>query len=164
MPLVKALAFTDPTLAGMIVVYTDKAEKQLKSQGIASLTGMLTGTGDGEGKSGGLFSGIGNFFSAFTSGQGGNLFGEFFKNIGQGKVSLMSILGLMGAGWLIFGRFGWLGKIFGAILGMSILGGNVSLGNVLGQEKSQTPTLSAAEGIQQVNNPENQTAVIRRGR
>lgn len=30
--ILKAAAQTDPTLAGMIVLYTDKAEKQLKSQ------------------------------------------------------------------------------------------------------------------------------------
>lgn len=36
----------------------------------------------------------------------------------------MSLLGLVASSLLVFGRFGWLGKIAGAVLGMMLIGNN----------------------------------------
>lgn len=70
------------------------------------------------------WGGIGQFFSNLTSGNGANMFGNLFSNIFNGKVSMMSMLGLVASALLIFGRFGWLGKIAGALLGMLLIGNN----------------------------------------
>lgn len=68
--------------------------------------------------------GIKSFISNITGGEGLNMFGNFFKNIFSGNVSGMSFVGLLAAGLLTFGRFGWLGKIAGALLGMTMIGNN----------------------------------------
>lgn len=70
------------------------------------------------------WGGIGQFFSNLTSGNGANMFGNLFNNIFSGKVSMMSMLGLVASALLIFGRFGWLGKIAGVLLGMLLIGNN----------------------------------------
>ena len=59
-----------------------------------------------------------------TSGNGTGMFGNLFSNIFNGRVSMMSMLGLVASALLIFGRFGWLGKIAGALLGMLLIGNN----------------------------------------
>ena len=60
------------------------------------------------------------------------MFGNFFRNLGQGNVSGLSIAGLVAAAFLIFGRFGWLGVKFGAIsgteLGVLLVGMAVAFG------------------------------------
>mgnify|MGYP000028387351 CR=1 FL=1 len=42
-------------------------------------------------------------------------------------MSGLSIAGLVAAAFLIFGRFGWLGKIAGAFLGMMLIGNNAGV-------------------------------------
>lgn len=68
--------------------------------------------------------GIKSFINNITGGEGLNMFGNFFRNIFSGKVSGMSFIGLLAAGVLTFCRFGWLGKIAGALLGMTMIGNN----------------------------------------
>lgn len=58
------------------------------------------------------------------------MFGNFFSNIGKGNVSGLSIVGLLAAGLMIFGRFGWLGKIGGALLAMMLIGNNSRVAQV----------------------------------
>ena len=70
------------------------------------------------------FGGISEFLKNIFGGNGTNMFGNFFSNIGKGNVSGLSIVGLLAAGLMIFGRFGWLGKIGGALLGMMLIGNN----------------------------------------
>jgi len=77
--------------------------------------------------------GIKSFISNITGGEGFSMFGNFFKNIGNGNVSGMSIIGLLAAGMLTFGRFGWLGKIAGALLGMMMIGNN----SIVSEQKQQ---------------------------
>lgn len=81
--------------------------------------------------------GIKDFLGNITGGHGLDMFGNFFGNIGKGNVSGMSFIGLLAAGMLTFGRFGWLGKIAGAMLGMSLIGNNSHL----------TPSLSNKETL-----------------
>lgn len=71
--------------------------------------------------------GVSNFLQQASSGGGMNMFGNFFRNLGRGNVSGLSIAGLVAAAFLIFGRFGWLGKIAGAFLGMMLIGNNAGV-------------------------------------
>lgn len=90
------------------------------------------------------WSGISNFLRGMFSGNGGNMIGNFFSNLGNGNVSGLSIAGLLVSALLVFGRFGWLGKIAGAVLGMMMIGNNVNMGQVLGGQR-QTPQVAQAE-------------------
>lgn len=72
----------------------------------------------------GLFSGISEFMRNICGGHGTDMLGNFFSNIGKGNVSGLGIVGLLAAGMMIFGRFGWLGKIGGALLAMMLIGNN----------------------------------------
>lgn len=83
---------------------------------------------------GGGLNGVKNFFQGLLSGNGGNMLGHFFSNLSSGQVSGLGIAGLIGAALLIFGRFGWFGKIAGALLGMFVIGNNFSLKNTAGGE------------------------------
>jgi hypothetical protein len=116
---------------------------------------VMTGTVDGVGKvvtgagnlvedAGNMLSGsnnsmggLGNFFQGLFSGNGLGMIGDFFKNIGKGNISGLSLAGLIGAAFLSFGRFGWLGKIAGALLGMMIIGNNWNMNRVMGGESQQ---------------------------
>ena len=92
--------------------------------------------------------GVSNFLHETANGGGMNMFGNFFRNLGQGNVSGLSIAGLVAAAMLIFGRFGWLGKIAGAFLGMMLIGNNAGIfrtpeaGSV---QREQTPTVPVEE-------------------
>jgi len=70
------------------------------------------------------WSGMSNFLRGIFSGNGGNMIGNFFSNLGKGNVSGLSLAGLVVSALLVFGRFGWLGKIAGAVLGSFALRGN----------------------------------------
>lgn len=72
----------------------------------------------------GAWSGIGSFLKNMFGGNGLDMLGNFFGNIGKGNVSGLSMLGLVAFSLLIFGRFGWLGKIAGALMGMMLIGSN----------------------------------------
>ena len=69
-------------------------------------------------------SGIGNFMHSISTGNVGDMFGNLSSNITSGKVGGMSLLGLVAAAFMTFGRFGWLSKIAGVLLGMYIIGNN----------------------------------------
>ena len=98
----------------------------------------LTQTVDGASNQ---MSGIGNFVHNMAGGNFLDGIGNFFSNIGNGKVSGMSLLGLVASAFMLFGRFGWFGKIAGALLGMMILGNNMkaSESNSEQQEQNKTP-------------------------
>lgn len=91
------------------------------------------------------FNGISDFFKNMFGGGGGDMIGNFFGNIGRGNVSGLSIVGLVAAAFMVFGRFGWMGKIAGALLGMMIVGNNSKMAQALpgggsssGQKKNDT--------------------------
>ncbi len=48
----------------------------------------------------------------------------FLSNLAEGNVSGLSLAGLLVAAMMVFGRFGWLGKVGGALLGLLIMSGN----------------------------------------
>ena len=78
------------------------------------------------------WSGMSNFLRSVFSGNGGDMFSNFFSNLGKGNVSGLSLAGLVLSALLVFGRFGWLGKIAGAVLGMMMIGNNANMSQVLG--------------------------------
>lgn len=84
------------------------------------------------------WNGMSNLLQGIFSGNGGEMFGNFFKNLGSGNVSGLSIAGLVVSALLVFGRFGWLGKIAGAVLGMMMIGNNArsnQIRNVIEQKE-----------------------------
>lgn len=95
-------------------------------------------------------SGMGSMLSGLK-GMVGDLFGggglgriaSFFDNICKGNVSGMSMFGLVAAGLLAFGRFGWLGKIAGLLMSLMIIGNNSQ-----SQTRTQTQQQSAAQSRQ----------------
>jgi hypothetical protein len=91
------------------------------------------------GVNGGL-NGVNKFFQGLFSGNGGNMLGNFFSNLGSGNVSGLGIAGLVGAALLIFGRFGWFGKIAGALLGMLVIGNNFNLKSSTGGQTTRKDT------------------------
>lgn len=119
------------------------------------------------------WSGMSNFLRGVFSGNGGDMMGNFFSNLGSGNVSGLSIAGLVVSALLIFGRFGWLGKIAGAVLGMMMIGNNANMAQVLGGQKQQTqpqPQLAQADPVKAqpqilvVPQPEEEREVIHRSR
>ena len=92
------------------------------------------------------WSGMSNFFQGIFGGNGVDMFGNFFSNLGNGKVSGLSLIGLVTAAFLTFGRFGWLGKIAGAMLGMMLIGNNSNIQSLIGPEnnaqKREQPALA----------------------
>ena len=144
------------------------------SDTINSVGNAFTGGGSVDGQTN--QTGVGNFIQGISSGNGLGMIGDFFRNIGEGKVSGMSFAGLIGAAFLIFGRFGWLGKIAGALIGMTILGNNLNMSRIMGGGDQQTPnrgdtataiTPGAAQGQAQGQQGQGQDqggTVIRRGR
>lgn len=83
-------------------------------------------------------SGIGNFMHSISTGNVGDMFGNLFSNITSGKVGGMSLLGLVAAAFMTFGRFGWLSKIAGVLLGMYIIGNNSRLQQAAVTERQRT--------------------------
>lgn len=110
-PATDALADTAEDVRGL----TDKA-----GEAVGTLSGAVAGIDS-------KLDGVSNFLRQASSGGGMNMLGNFVRNLGHGNVSGLSIAGLIAAAFLIFGRFGWLGKIAGAFLGMMLIGNNAGV-------------------------------------
>ena len=109
-------------------------------------------------------NGISNFLGSMTNGNGGNMFSNFFSNLFSGNVSGMSMLGLVASAFLIFGRFGWMGKIAGALLGMMMIGNNATLQQTMGggmaQQKPQAPAPDPQRALSQAQTPQTPQPVV----
>ena len=109
-------------------------------------------------------NGISNFLGSMTNGNGGNMFSNFFSNLFSGNVSGMSMLGLVASAFLIFGRFGWMGKIAGALLGMMMIGNNATLQQIMGggmaQQKPQAPAPDPQRALAQAQTPQTPQPVV----
>ena len=85
-----------------------------------------------------------NGMSNFLSG----MFSSFLNNLARGNVSGLSIAGLVVSALLVFGRFGWLGKIAGAVLGMMMIGNNTNMSlSVSVQKQKENPNEKTSETI-----------------
>ena len=147
---------------------TDKSVVRIVSDAVVgeSVTDTIAGTADGvrelTGKAGEAVSsvsgavtgidnklnGVSNFLRQASGGGGLDMFGTFVRNLGSGNVSGLSIAGLVAAAFLIFGRFGWLGKIAGAFLGMMLIGNTAGVFRTPETEnvqRTRTPDFSAGE-------------------
>lgn len=98
---------------------SDKVENMVEKvgEGVENISSSVSSAS-------GAWSGIGSFFKNMLGGNGLDMLGHFFGNIGKGNVSGLSMLGLVASSLLVFGRFGWLGKIAGALMGMMLIGSN----------------------------------------
>ena len=126
---------------------TDKSVVRIVSDAVIGepATNTLAETADGVRE---LLNGVSNFLRQASGGGGLDMFGNFFRNLGSGNVSGLSIAGLVAAAFLIFGRFGWLGKIAGAFLGMMLIGNNAGVFRTPETEnvqRTRTPELPAEE-------------------
>ena len=98
------------------------AEKM--EQAVGQAGEALQGVKEGVSTMNQTWGGIGTFLGNLTGGNGLDMFGNFFSNLGKGNVSGLGMLGLVASALLVFGRFGWLGKIGGLLLGMMLIGNN----------------------------------------
>ena len=96
---------------------TDKSVVRIVSDAVVgeSVTDTIAGTADKAGEavssvSGAVtgidnkLNGVSNFLRQASGGGGLDMFGNFFRNLGSGNVSGLSIAGLVAAAFLIFGR------------------------------------------------------------
>ena len=94
------------------------------------------------------WNGMSNFLSSVFSGNGANMFGSFFSNLAKGNVSGLSIAGLVVSALLVFGRFGWLGKIAGTVLGMMMIGNNANMSQPVSVQKQiDNPNEKMSEAV-----------------
>lgn len=107
-----AIGSTVRAATDTVSTLTDKSEQTFEN--VNRATSDLSSTLDG----------ASNFLGSVSNGNGGNMLGNFFSNLANGRVSGLSIAGLIAGTFLVFGRFGWLGKIAGAFLTMMLIGSN----------------------------------------
>ena len=90
-------------------------------ESVGNMTEKVTGAAENvDGK----LNGISSFLSDVSSGNGGEMLGGFLQNLSHGNVSGMGVMGLVLSAFLIFGRFGWMAKLAGAMLAMMTIGNN----------------------------------------
>ena len=128
---------------------------QLPGKAIDTIDG-LTQTVDGATTQ---MSGIGKFMQNMSGGNFLDGIGNLLSNIVNGRVTGMSLMGLIASAVLLFGRFGWFGKIAGAMLGMMILGNNMgaSQAQAAQQTTSQQQGNAAVERTETTQARQSQT-------
>ena len=126
---------------------TTEEMKELKDQAgetVSAIGEAMSGTGS-------KLDGVSNFLRESSGGGLLDILGGFLKNLGGGNVSGLSIAGLIAAAFLVFGRFGWLGKIAGLFLGMMLIGNNAGITRTATPEavsRTLAPSLSSGEQTQ----------------
>lgn len=124
---------------------TTEDMKELKDKETVSAISEAVGGADSK------LNGVPNFLRETSGGGLFNMLSGFLRNLGGGNVSGLNIAGLIAAAYLVFGRFGWLGKIAGLFLGMMLIGNNAGIVRAASPEtvsRTQTPTLSPEEQAQ----------------
>ena len=99
---------------------TAEGIREMRTQ-VGTMTESVTSTMQGVDSK---LNGISNFISQVSGGNGGEMLGGFFNNLTQGNIKGMGIMGLVLSAFLLFGRFGWIGKLAGAVLAMMTIGNN----------------------------------------
>ena len=134
------------------------------SDTIDSVGEKVEGVGNAVSNLGVIASNAMNSVSEAVGGASNNLNGisNFLGSMTNGKG--MSMLGLVASAFLIFGRFGWMGKIAGALLGMMMIGNNATLQQAMGggmaQQKPQTPAPDTQRALAQAQTPLNTQPVV----
>ena len=121
--------------------------KALKDKAGEAIETMNTAMGEMNSK----WSGMTNFFQGLFSGNGIDMFKNFFSNLSKGNVSGLSLAGLVAAAYLVFGRGGFLGKLAGTMLALMLIGNNSNLNQVLtrdnGTQRSAEPEETQSRGM-----------------
>ena len=121
--------------------------KALKDKAGEAIDTMNNAMGDINSK----WSGMTNFFQGLFSGNGIDMFRNFFSNLSKGNVSGLSLVGLVTAAYLVFGRGGFLGKLAGTMLALMLIGNNSNMNQVLtrdkGTERSVEPEETQSRGM-----------------
>ena len=128
--LTNAISGTAKAATETVNKLTGKAEQTFDS--VSQASSSLSSTLDG----------ASNFLSGVSNGNAGNMLGNFFSNLAHGKVSGLSIVGLIAGAFLVFGRTGWLGKIAGIFLTMMMIGNNTQRqqeASVTGNQRQARP-------------------------
>lgn len=123
---------------------TTEDVKELKDKAGETVSAIGEAVSSAESK----LNGVSNFLRESSGGGLLDMLGGFLRNLGGGNVSGLSIAGLIAAAFLVFGRFGWLGKIAGLFLGMMLIGNNAGVTRTASGEavsRTQTPCLSPEE-------------------
>ena len=166
---------TDKSVARIVgdaVVGSDTIDSVEKVEGVSNAvsnfgetaSNAMNGVSEAVNGANNNLNGISNFLGSMTNGNGGNMFSNFFSNLFSGNVSGMSMLGLVASAFLIFGRFGWMGKIAGALLGMMMIGNNATLQQTMGggmaQQKPQAPAPDPQRALAQNQTPQAPQPVV----
>ena len=121
--------------------------KALKDKAGEAIDTMNNAMGDINSK----WSGMTSFFQGLFSGNGIDMFRNFFSNLSKGNVSGLSLAGLVTAAYLVFGRGGFLGKLAGTLLALMLIGNNSNMNQVLtrdkGTERSVEPEETQSRGM-----------------
>ena len=126
---------------------TTEDMKELKDKAGETVSAIGEAVGGADSK----LNGVSNFLREASGGGLFNMLSGFLRNLGGGNVSGLNIAGLIAAAYLVFGRFGWLGKIAGLFLGMMLIGNNAGVVRTASPEtvsRAQMPTLSPEEQTQ----------------
>ncbi len=102
---------------------TTEDMKELKDKAGETVSAIGEAVGGADSK----LNGVSNFLREASGGGLFNMLSGFLRNLGGGNVSGLNIAGLIAAAYLVFGRFGWLGKIAGLFLGMMLIGNNAGV-------------------------------------
>jgi tetrahydromethanopterin S-methyltransferase subunit B len=102
----------------------------------------------------GKLNGISSFLSDVSSGNGGEMMGGFFQNLTHGNVSGMGVMGLVLSAFLVFGRFGWMAKLAGAMLAMMTIGNNSQRELSPAAVQADPARLAQAKDMRQAEPPE----------
>ena len=136
---------------------SDKSVARIVSDAVIgeSATNAIAGVPDGvrelRNKAGeSKLNGVSNFLREASGGGLMEMLGGFFRNLGRGNVSGLSIAGLIAAALLVFGRFGWLGKIAGAFLAMMLIGNNAGVFRTPEAERTMRTPSQAVPSEEQV--------------
>lgn len=129
------------TVQGVSEIVTGGAER------IDNATAALNNAGSG-------LNGVSGFMQNLFGGGGAGMFGNFLSNLTSGRVSGLSIFGLVASAALVFGRTGWFGKVLGGLLAMMLIGNNSrALAQATGQGEAQGQKLPYSRAT--VYTPEN---------
>ena len=110
-----AISGTAKSAGDKVSQLTDKAEQTMAN--VNQATSNLSST----------LNGASNFLGNVSNGNGGNMLGNFFSNLANGKESGMSIARLIAGAFMVFGRIGWLGQIDRDNLMMMTIGNHANL-------------------------------------
>ena len=123
---------------------TTEDMKELKDKAGEAVSAVSEAVGGADSK----LNGVSNFLREASGGGLFNMLSGFLRNLGGGNVSGLNIAGLIAAAYLMFGRFGWLGKIAGLFLGMMLIGNNAGIfrtPDTRSIQRIQTPALPVEE-------------------